>query len=884
PVRANSERTGLGVSKAVDDSAYTYWSTDWTVSGFDKDTNPYYIKADLGDTKEISRILYTPRKFADGAVKSGDINGVLTEYELYGSDDDADYTLIVKGDTGFNTAELKYESKTITFPAVNYRYIKLVARNNLNRIDTNWGYQFCCAELKAYSGGEDLTAQAKEKLQAVIEQLNGINNDTVKSRYIDKANALNASDTVCAEEIERFVGSVPYIVTCDDYAENGGADAVYFGRLIDNVNEKECSSDAVQLLISEIKAFSKTGAEVYEYQKKMFGNAFYDMNDEQKGMTLYARLNAAVAAAKAYLEDKQDADEYVMLNELIGYVSDSDAYGMNAEKCEYIVNDIFFALDNLAKIDAGELDTRLNEIKSGELWLDNKGSKISAHGGQIITGADGKYYWYGEDNKLGYSLTTGLSCYSSSDLKDWTYEGIALSVRDAKTEQGRKFGADFLTDNIIGSQGRLERPKVIYNEKTKQYVMWGHMENKGGYGLSAAGVAVADNPAGPFTWLWYGFPVWDKTVSYAVSREDRVKQTYRDCTLFVDEDGTAYTVYSSEENDTTYAVRLNSDYTWIDTGDDEIAENITYTDGIYTDGTYNYVDTSDAEHIASGVYNYGLPSFTANQMYYTATDTQDYTAGIANEDGKWSRIIARAKTAAREAPAMIYTGDKSAVKYQLITSGTSGWYSNPCITFTSESVLSGMEEQDWTMCDQSDTETAMSGPRSETYCSQSTWILKLPENANYDYVYMGDRWGGNGDYFGSQLDVKASNYIWLPLKFGKTPDGYGKDGALYANWLESWDIGDASTAEPDDSDYKAEVTVSEDKKTVTADITVNKPEDFSADVIFAAYDNNGVIVSTQIRSITGSEELSFSIDKEYSTYKIFVWNSVNKMTPIKGNL
>ncbi|MGN0163071.1 MAG: discoidin domain-containing protein, partial [Candidatus Ornithomonoglobus sp.] len=610
-VSANSERTGLGVSNAVDDNADTYWSTDWTVSGFDKDTNPYYIKADLGDTKEISRILYTPRKFSDGAVTSGNINGVLTEYELYGSNDDADYTLIVKGDTGFNTAELKYESKTITFPAVNYRYIKLVARNNLNRIDTNWGYQFCCAELKAYSGGEDLTAQAKEKLQAVIEQLNGINNDTVRSRYIDKANALNASDTVCAEEIERFVGSVPYIVTCDDYAENGGADAVYFGRLIDNVNEKECSSDAVQLLSSEIKAFSKTGAEVYEYQKKMFGNAFYDMNDEQKGMTLYARLNAAVAAAKAYLADKPDADEYVMLNELIGYVSDSDAYGMNAEKCEYIVNDIFFALDNLAKIDAGELDTRLNEIKSGELWLDNKGSKISAHGGQIIVGADGKYYWYGEDNKLGYSLTTGLSCYSSSDLKDWTYEGIALSVRDAKTEQGRKFGADFLTDNIIGSQGRLERPKVIYNEKTKKYVMWGHMENKGGYGLSAAGVAVADDPAGPFTWLWYGFPVWDKTVSYAVSREDRVKQTYRDCTLFVDEDGTAYTVYSSEENDTTYAVRLNSDYTWIDTGDDELAENITYTDGIYTDGTYNYVDTSDAEHIASGVYNYGLPSFTA---------------------------------------------------------------------------------------------------------------------------------------------------------------------------------------------------------------------------------------------------------------------------------
>ena len=189
-----------------------------------------------------------------------------------------------------------------------------------------------------------------------------------------------------------------------------------------------------------------------------------------------------------------------------------------------------------------------------------------------------------------------------------------------RQEQGRLFADDFLTDTILDTQGRLERPKVVYNEKTGKYVMWAHMENNDSYTLSAAGVAVADSPTGPFEWQWYGFPVWDTTCNTTLSRGN-MKQTDRDCTLFVDTDGTAYTVYSSESNDTTYAGRLNDEYTWIDTGDDVLAKDITYTEGLYTDGTYNYVDTTDEEHIASGVHNYELPSFTAAQMYYTELDT-----------------------------------------------------------------------------------------------------------------------------------------------------------------------------------------------------------------------------------------------------------------------
>ena len=49
----------------------------------------------------------------------------------------------------------------------------------------------------------------------------------------------------------------------------------------------------------------------------------------------------------------------------------------------------------------------------------------------------------------------------------------------------------------------IERPKVIYNEKTKKFVMWFHLELKGqGYKSAEYGVAESDTPAGPFRFLY----------------------------------------------------------------------------------------------------------------------------------------------------------------------------------------------------------------------------------------------------------------------------------------------------------------------------------------------------------------------------------------------
>ena len=65
--------------------------------------------------------------------------------------------------------------------------------------------------------------------------------------------------------------------------------------------------------------------------------------------------------------------------------------------------------------------------KNGEMWFDDQGNAIQAHGGMILE-YQGIWYWYGEnkgaDNCPGTSRVDviGVSCYSSKNLQDWHYE------------------------------------------------------------------------------------------------------------------------------------------------------------------------------------------------------------------------------------------------------------------------------------------------------------------------------------------------------------------------------------------------------------------------------------------------------------------------------
>ena len=107
------------------------------------------------------------------------------------------------------------------------------------------------------------------------------------------------------------------------------------------------------------------------------------------------------------------------------------------------------------------------EIRSGEIWPDNQGVHVNAHGGGVLY-HDGTYYWYGENKSDSTSSAmVGIMCYSSKNLTDWNNEGAVLPV----------VLNDSTSDIVQGCV--MERPKVIYNEKTKKFVMWFHLELKG---------------------------------------------------------------------------------------------------------------------------------------------------------------------------------------------------------------------------------------------------------------------------------------------------------------------------------------------------------------------------------------------------------------------
>lgn len=343
-------------------------------------------------------------------------------------------------------------------------------------------------------------------------------------------------------------------------------------------------------------------------------------------------------------------------------------------------------------------NTKQETIEPGETWLDNRGIHINAHGGGVLH-HNGKYYWYGEHKSSHTSSAlVGITCYSSADLINWTYEGVVLAASDDENSE-------------IAKGCVMERPKVIYNEKTKKFVLWFHLELKGkGYAAARYATAISDTPTGSFKYLGSGrvnakiypenmpkkyqnktypesvmknwwTPQWKKAVEEGMLalKDFNEGQMSRDMTLFVDNDGKGYHIYSSEENLTLHIAELTDDF--------------------------------------------------------------------LSHTGKYIRIFPGGHN---EAPALF----NKEGKYWMITSGCTGWDPNEARMFSAPSIW-GPWKQHKNPC---------IGPKAElTFESQSTYILPIQGKKNA-YVFMADRWKPK-----NQID---SRYIWLPIQFNKKGEPY----------------------------------------------------------------------------------------------------------------
>lgn len=183
-----------------------------------------------------------------------------------------------------------------------------------------------------------------------------------------------------------------------------------------------------------------------------------------------------------------------------------------------------------------------DSLKNGTIWLDTDGNEIHAHGGFIIN-YEGYYYWYGEDRRDNIYV----SCYRSKNLIDWEFRNHVLTT-GSQTERYRVQTDTALTHIDTGNNIKkvnLERPKVLYNKLTGKFVMWMHYEDGFNYSQARCALASCDTPDGDFTYHGsfqpYGY-------------------MSRDCTLFCDNDDTAYFISSTRGNADLNVYRLTEDY------------------------------------------------------------------------------------------------------------------------------------------------------------------------------------------------------------------------------------------------------------------------------------------------------------------------------------
>lgn len=180
----------------------------------------------------------------------------------------------------------------------------------------------------------------------------------------------------------------------------------------------------------------------------------------------------------------------------------------------------FLAVNSYAQNSAAR-----KSITNGLDFTDTQGNIINAHGGGLLK--VGKYYyWVGENRRKDVLV----SCYRSKDLLNWEFRGDLLT-RQSHPELDK---------------ANIERPKVIYNEKTKQFVMWMHYEYGTDYSYARAAVATSPDIEKPFTYLKSFRPFNNMS---------------RDCTLYKDTDGSAYFFSSARENYDMMMYKLTDDYT-----------------------------------------------------------------------------------------------------------------------------------------------------------------------------------------------------------------------------------------------------------------------------------------------------------------------------------
>lgn len=255
-----------------------------------------------------------------------------------------------------------------------------------------------------------------------------------------------------------------------------------------------------------------------------------------------------------------------------------------------------------------------SEIKPGQVWNDVTGKPINAHGGCVIF-HEGLYYWYGTHKIKGLSekkhADGGFRCYSSKDLVNWKNEGMMVSLDRPKTED-------------LTHECNADRPKVVYNEKTREFVMFFKLYLRGqGTKIAYTAVATSPGPTGPFTYRnkFLGGNSANGTGDFA---------------MFKDDDGSLYHLAVRKPKKDFVIGKMSDDYLRPE-GDYKVCKGITK----HTEGPALFKHNGEYIMLASGSTGWrpnAARQFSAKSLFGYWKPSKNPVSGINPHNGLGAKL------------------------------------------------------------------------------------------------------------------------------------------------------------------------------------------------------------------------------------------------------
>ncbi|WP_422657727.1 S-layer homology domain-containing protein [Paenibacillus sp. EC2-1] len=506
----------------VDGNSQTMYESNWKGEGYKSGD---YIVLDLNEVKnDIGQLLYTPRQNGADYEKQ---NGRIKNFKIYTSDKNLDdlawdgsreqleehFNYVAFGGIDVN----KNDRQTITFQPQTARYVAIQVFKT-----GGGGSTVSIGDLsvkRSQKTSEEFGIEAIAKLVEKLESIYGSKNPYIQFKIKEYLEEIKGEDLqyLTEESVEHY--------------------SYKFNHAYEKYAEKNYSVNRI-----------KNGQTWYDTDGEPIqahgGGIIYD----EKTKTYYW-----------YGEDKTESNlgaGYVPMTGIHAY-SSKDLYNWENEGIVLpVFNNPNLGDNTLDGANPSEVPMYIHEddptyMEAGEAFSFERQE-------QHYQNLDDPNFGISDDEKRFYNFTGNMkspvNTLKKHNSRDQIDELNELYKNESLEEKQRLYRL-FNWDKVV------ERPKVVYNAKHDNYVMWWHHDGPiaGKYWTASGGVAVSDSPTGPFKVLDIGrMPNddWDNAW-----REGQ--GMLRDMTLYVDNDenNTGYLIYSSEGNNATIVLQLDDTYT-----------------------------------------------------------------------------------------------------------------------------------------------------------------------------------------------------------------------------------------------------------------------------------------------------------------------------------